>query len=307
MKFFFLFAPKFHELPLAVARKLQGHFQDCHFLGLVTGSRAVWERVSTSTAPVVAPIHYLDELERDWLSKPTNDKRISEIEARLGVDVFRRIIIADRQVGVAFVRDVKVLKTGLILHMASTDIVKRYVLGLLDYVFHTLEKERPDLVFCYTVAGALGFALGIVSQYLRIPFARISSTHVMSRYCIDTSIALTLEPVHQKFLAALKNPSILADSLPAAEEYLRNFRARPIKYAHSAEKHCEFVRSHSLVNIGRQVIMDCRMVGSAAIKRRHHELRQSKPIAIRLAAVSNELSRTSCRKKQTVSYPGGLE
>ena len=277
MKFFFLFAPFFHELPLALARQLSLERPGAAFAGLATGSRSIFERVSTSLDPIVAPLSWLDDLEREWLAVPSDAGRLAAYETRLGLDNVRRIITADRQIGDPLVVDAVTVRTPL-KHLArDTEMVKRYVNGLLDWTFKTIDAEKPDLVFCYTVAGAPAYALSIVSRHLSIPFVRISSAHVDKKYTVDETVELSLGRVNELFVRALEDPSILAHALPAAREHLAQFRSRPAKYATSAQVHDRVARSHALPAIARQGYHDLRSALAGTVRQPARELRRPGP------------------------------
>jgi len=274
MKFFFLFAPFFHAVPLAVTRQLYTNPGANEFAGLATGSRSVFESVSAVDAPPISPLYWLDDLEREWLARPSDTKRLADYEEKLGSETIRQLITSDRQIGGSLVFDTKSVETPLMAASYDTENVKRYVVGLLDWAFGMLTEQRPDLVFCYTVAGAPAFALSIVSRFMGIPFARISSAHVDSKYAIENAIELRLEPVNRKFFQALNDRKILAHAIPDARDYLSRFRSSPTKYQASADTHARIVKSLSLLNIAKQAYIDMRATASSFARGSREELRR---------------------------------
>ena len=306
MKFFFLFAPFFHEVPMALARQLRLDRQGTTFTGLATGSRSVFERVSASVDLRVSPLRWLDDLEREWLTVPSDADRLAAYETRFGSEVLRRMITADRQIGDPLVVDAVTVRTPLKRLARDTEMAKRYVIGLLGWTLRTCEEERPDLVFCYTVAGAPAYALSIVSRDLGIPFARISSAHVDAKYTIDESVELSLERVNELFARALDDPSILAHALPTARAHLAQFRSRPAKYATSAEVHDRVARSHSLFAITRQGYHDLRSAVAATIWRPTRELRRPGPWRFGWNRATTSLRARRDRHATQFNAPGDL-
>ncbi|MCK5544182.1 MAG: hypothetical protein KAI35_03130, partial [Desulfobulbaceae bacterium] len=217
MKIFVLFAPRFLEWPLAIARRLS-ETENISIMGLVTGTRDVFERVSASSDPVISPLNFLDDLERQWLSTPFDEKRARRHEKRLGPGISGRIITADRQVGIGLVGGGVIPETSLIKITEDFEMIRRYVGGLLGYLFDILESNKPDLVLCYGVAGSVALALSQVAGCLNIPFRMFMHARIGGRRIIDDSpenIGL-LAPARATFEKALNNPLMLAHALPEA-------------------------------------------------------------------------------------------
>lgn len=289
MKIFMLFAPAFLEWPLALGREMKRRMPDARFFGLATGTRAVFDRAKESRDPVVAPLRRLDDLEREWLATPCDDALLAEYEARLGTDMIRRIITSDRQLGFGLVSGGRIPETQLTRAMADAEMVRRYVLGLLRYAFEMFEEERPDFVFCYTVAGAPAFAIAAVSKYLGIPFGQLTPTRVAALYAIDDSIDSTLAPIERRFEQALSGAPLPDQSISSARNYLTEFRAKATQ-----PEYIEFVgeqqkRRRSIYMALRETAATVYRAGKRAVDRRPLDLRTPAPIDMGLHNVFGTL------------------
>jgi len=159
MKVFMSFPPRFLEWALAIARNLTERDPNISIMGLVSGSREVFEHVSANDNPSISPLYWLDDLERKWLFTPLDAKRIEWYEEKLGPGVLKRIITADRQLGIGLVSGARIAPTRLMSITKDHEMIRRYVLGLLDFVFDLLERKRPNLVFSRGVAESVSYAL----------------------------------------------------------------------------------------------------------------------------------------------------
>lgn len=278
MKVFMLFAPAFLEWPLAIAAELKRRIPETQIFGLATGTRPVFERVRAADNIGGAPLHRLDDLEREWLATPCDDALLAEYEARLGTDTIRRVITSDRQLGFGLVSGGRIPETQLTRAMADPEMVRRYVFGLLRYAFEMLEEERPDFVFCYTVAGSPAFAIAAVSKYLGIPFGQLTPTRVGALYAIDDSIDSTLAPIKRRFEQALSGTRLLDKSISSARNYLTVFRAKATQ-----PEYIDFVgeqqkRRRSVYMALRETAATFYRAGKRTFDRRPLDLRTPSPI-----------------------------
>jgi hypothetical protein len=228
MKLYFLLAPAFLDLPLAVIRQIRSQrpaFQAC---GLVTGPAHVHRKIALAD-PKIFPLDRLDELERDWLETPCDENRLQEFQRLLGTDAIRRIQIGDRQLGSAWVFGAHHRGSELIDRILRDNVEapRRYLVGLLSYCFDVLKKESPDIVFCYAVAGAPALALAEACRVLEIPFRRLSSARIGSRMIIDDEPQGMLGPVRRLYQRARQEPKLVAPYSTEAREWLERFRSAP--------------------------------------------------------------------------------
>lgn len=277
MKVFFLFAPAFHEWPIAIARELRRRDSRAECCGLVTGPRRVYERIAGAEDARIAPLDRLDDLERRWLAASAEPARLDHYETLLGAEAVRRIIIADRELGYGFVSGGLWHRTLLIERAAAPEMVRRYLLGLLDYVFERLSSERPDLVFCYAVAGAPAMALAIVARHLGIPFARLTHTRVDGRHVIDDSPLGLLNPVRRRYQQTLGNPANLGSRLDEARRHIAAFRSTTRTPDYVAFSSRRWRQSISLKALAHEALAELRNVALRALKRQPVDLREARP------------------------------
>ncbi len=273
MKVFILFAPKFLEWPLAIARELKSRETDISFSGLATGDRKVFERVVENEDPAISPIDWLDDLERKWIATPCDDTRLAEYEKMFGPGAIRRLICADRQIGIGLISGGFLPRTKLMDLAEDTEVIRRYILGLLDYIFSIFTRNKPALVFLYASASAVSVAISEACRYLGIPIARLSHTRMGNRYVIDSSPDGLLYPVQEIFERAIHNPKILEHFLPGARRYLEDFRANPIQLEHKKYVTDRFLRTRSIFGIGRQMMKDLRGIIGSIVHNRIPTLR----------------------------------
>ncbi|HEX6037059.1 hypothetical protein, partial [Longimicrobium sp.] len=171
MKVLFLLSPMFREWPRAMAREIHALEPGSSFPALVVGSRRIVARVQAWSDPGFSPLYDVDELERQWLATPSDPARLRELERRLVPGALNRILVSDRTVGAGFVSGARLASSGLLRGARSSpvEVPRRYVQGLVDFTWRTLEEHRPDVVFCYTVAGAHAMALAEVCAAMDIP------------------------------------------------------------------------------------------------------------------------------------------
>ena len=102
-------------------------------------------------------------------------------------DVLNRLAVASRQIGYGWVTGATIAKTPLMRMSRDTEVIRRYVLGLLNFLFRIFEERRPDLVFCYVVAEAPAYGMSKVSEHFGVPFRRLTSARMGNQYIIDDS------------------------------------------------------------------------------------------------------------------------
>ena len=229
MKYFFLFSPLFHEWPLAFARRLSKGQPSTEVIGLVSGKERVCRRVESHQNPSIFPLYRLYALEKEWLRVPYSKEKLAKYEQIFGPDVMNRLAIASRQLGYGWVTGATIAETPLMQMARDTEIIRRYVVGLLDFVFGIFEERRPDLVFCYVVAEAPAYCMSKVSKHFGVPFRRFTATRIGNQYIIDDIPEGLLGPVSRTYKNALNDSKDLMPFLPEAKKYLKQFRSAPAK------------------------------------------------------------------------------
>lgn len=225
MNIFVVFDNVFSEWPLGIATELKTRIPSASIGGVAWYRGGVFKRVASYSNPRIWPLDSLDELERQWLATPWDSERLTQYEAMLGPGVTKRIITSDRNISDGFVTGARHFKhCHLTVATSDDDMLRRYIFGLINYFFERLTSLKPDLAVVGYVDNAISYTLGLLCHHLRIPFAQIIHARIGSRSVVDDSLDGRLAPVRRTFERALTSPSILAHQLPAARDYLRQFR-----------------------------------------------------------------------------------
>jgi hypothetical protein len=235
MKVFFFLGQTFFEQSVGIAREIKSQYPDSTFGAIVAARSNLMDELNKINNPKFSRYDWLSGLEEKWLSTPLDTKKLKSYEEKLGTDVLRRIVTADREIGVGFVSCGIVERTELMDRTIHNDDVRwSYVVGLLDYYFGVFEKDRPDVTFAYCVAGAVAFALAEVSRYFKIPFIQPVLTRIGNYHILDDNIKGLLTSARITFEQTAKNPELVAEFLPEATKYLQDFRGRPESPGYSA-------------------------------------------------------------------------
>jgi hypothetical protein len=231
MKLFIEFNHVFLEWPLGVAAELKARIPAAAIGGIAWHRDGAFKRVASYANPCISPLDSLDELERKWLATPWDSKRLEEYEAMLGPGVTKRIVISDRNISEGFITGSRPFRRCYLTDiMRDDEMLRRYVFGLLNYCFDRLTNFSPDLVMVGYVDNGIPFTLGLICRHLQIPFVQIFLARMGSRHVVDDSLDGSLAPVRRIFERALDSPSLLANQLPAARDYLQKFRTSPRPY-----------------------------------------------------------------------------
>jgi len=229
MRYLFLFSPMFHEWPLAIARRLSEGQSSTEFMGLVAGKERVCRRVEGQKNPPITPLYRLYALEKEWVETPFSRKELAKYEEILGQDVLNRIAVSSRQIGYGWVTGGTIAKNRIMKMSRDTEVIRRYVVGLLNFLFRVFDERRPDLVFCYVVADSPAYGLGKVCEHFGVPFRRLSAARIGTQYIMDDTPEGYLGIVCETYKNALNDPKDLRPFLPEAKKYLKQFRSMPQK------------------------------------------------------------------------------
>jgi hypothetical protein len=278
VKAYFLFTPAFLEWPLAMARELQRRRPGSRIAGMATGHRRIAEKVQAAKDVAVAPLPYLDDLEREWLATPVGPGEMARYEAMFGTEALRRLVIADRQVGRGYVSGGILAETEIMRLVRDPENIERYVAGILRYLLRTFESFRPDVVFCYAVAGSQAFALSLVCEHLGIPFGRFNHTRIGKHLIIDDSPLDWLGPVRRRFAEALEGRAPLDDRLAEARRHLGEFRANASSPDYLAVHQKRVARQQSLRSLARTALAAAKNSLRLALGRMELPLRKPTPL-----------------------------
>ena len=226
-----LFAPKFDGFGCDVARAFFARCDGGRVHGLCTGPREIREHAAGKLSDIGGRFWWLEKEEAAWLATPASTDELKHIERDLGPGAFGRIVTADRRVGRGFVRG-GLTRPDRIGRRAARDpgvSAQRYVTGLYRFLDSILRENKPDIVFCYAVAGAPAVALAEICRVRGIPFCVPTYTRIGNGHVIDDDAAGRLPSVARRFERARDGHAPFAPSvLKAAREYLDAFRAAPV-------------------------------------------------------------------------------
>lgn len=229
MRIFFFLGQTFFEQTVSITKEIESKYQGTEFRAIVAARSNLIEELDKIDDPKFTNYDWLSGLEKTWLETPLDIKKLKDYEQKLGTKILRRIITADRELGVGFVSGGIVERTDLIKCIKKNDDAHwRYVVGLLDYLFNEYENHRPDAIFAYCVAGAVAFAMGEVAHYFKIPFTQPVIARVKHCCIMDDNNYWSLRPATDLFDKALHDPSLVADKMDEAKEFIKDFRERPI-------------------------------------------------------------------------------
>lgn len=225
----FLFAPKFCEFGADVAAAfaaLQPDPSAVRVHGLCTGARKTQARVQAALADRAGQVDYLPERERDWVAQRPTAADIAWFDAAYAPGTLGRTITADRRIGRGYVRNGRT-RPDLLGDAVLADpehAPLSYAVGLYRYLETLFDQIRPDVVFCYAVAGAPAYAMGEVCERRGIPFLQLQPTRLGARYAVDTDRRGLLRATAVRFRSGVPAS---ADAMAEAQAFLDDFRARP--------------------------------------------------------------------------------
>lgn len=224
MKLYALINSNWLEWPLAIREEMAERHSVCQLRGLVTGERHVYERVRQKCRAGHDHVEWLDDLERQWLATPYDHRRIAHYEELLGVKTIKRIIIADRQIGHGFITGGNIPRTPLVEICRDYEMVRRYVVNMLDYLADEFTTNKPDLILTHAVAGAHTFAAGCLAEVFGVPFVQLASTRIGSSVVMERNTITTLSDVQATYHAAIHDQSVVEECRNDAAAYLQEFR-----------------------------------------------------------------------------------
>ena len=260
MRLFTIFTPNFLEWPLVICKELQSRYPGTKISGMVTSTVDLFDRVSSHNDLVATPLDRLDALEREWLSRPLDEELLRKYEEMLGTDLLRRLITADRHVGYGLVSGAILPQIKLIKISHDVDMIRRYLVGLIDYIYNTLKNLNPDYVFLQGVAGSFALAIYEISQFLGLKFRVLTTTRIKSLYICDNSPFLELKKVKNIYRDSINDPNILEDYIPAAREYIESFRSKPSSPGYSKLSHSVAQKQISSFKIAKRLLSDLKGV-----------------------------------------------
>lgn len=236
MNIYFFLGRTFFYQTIAIAREIKARHPEAEFSGMVAARSNLLPEMENLRDPKFRSYDWLSALEKEWLATPLDRKKLADYEKKLGTDTLKRLVISDREIGVGFINGAKVERTELMKTTQSSDDARwSYIVGILDYLFATFEREKPAMTFCYCVAATTELAIAEVSKYLGIPFCQPMHSRIAGKYILDDNIYNRLTPVKNTLAKLKKQPNLLDEFLPEAKKYLEDFKKRPAVPDYSVE------------------------------------------------------------------------
>lgn len=229
MRIFVLFSSTFNEWPLAIVRELSNRDPKWEFMGMVAGKKRVYQKVFRHEHPSLRPLYDLSEVEKKWMSTSIPDGVNFKYQEIFGDSVLNRIVASSRNLGYGWMSGAVIPETELMRLSQNSENVRRYVVGLLDFLFEVFENNRPDLVFCYAVADSFAFSLGKVCEHFSVPFRQLVHTRVGTKTILDDTPEGLVKPVCRAYERAQKDPSEISPFRAEARAHLEKFRSAPLQ------------------------------------------------------------------------------
>lgn len=260
-----------------VVQELDKRLGNATIAGLVQGGAPITQLVAGLKSKKIDPIIDIDKLEAQWLATPCDYNKLERCEADLIPGALRRIIIADREMGVGYLSTGLNERTTLTKVARDHEMVRRYAFGLVEFLMRTFEEVGPDLVFTVGVSHAVPMAMAEVAEAMGIPFAQLTHCRVGGYdYVVDDSPIGDLYPVKRIFQKALTNPSILERELTLARDFLSEYRSKPTTPAYSTDS-WEKWRQTTLTHVPSKkgLMRDLGKIALETLKIRRPRLRSS--------------------------------
>jgi capsular polysaccharide biosynthesis protein len=275
MKAFFFFAPHFLDWPLAVARELYEQSSGHSVMGVITGTKDLYNYAFEHRDPPIEPLYWLEELEREWLQSDIDEDLLNKYDRDYEPGFLQKILFSDRKLGAGYVSGGLMPPCPLIDISADHEKVKRYICGLLKFIEKLVLTDKPDIALCYCVAGSFALALAEICRHNSVAFCQITHSRINSISVVDTDSKMGLQPVIDLFKRSLDNPELVADSIPAAEQYLKEYREKPLQPDYASFNRKAEKKLISWSGILKQLMRDMYGVASVTIKGRQSDLRKA--------------------------------
>lgn len=228
MKYFVMFHGNFLELPIRMFEIMKKNGVKAEINGLVVGRENINERLWNSSL-TICKLDSLDALEKRWIEKQLDLERLKKYNDILGVRSMNEIIISDRNIGYGYVSGGTWPRTYLVNNSNNPNIVKKYLLGLLDYCWEVFENNPPDILFLYAIAGAPALALAKVAKHFNVKIVTLKPTRIQKRYIFDTIIDAKFNIIQDDYRKALEDETHLQSWYPEAQDYFQSFQHKNVK------------------------------------------------------------------------------
>jgi len=285
MNSFVFIGRTFFYQTVGIIREVKSQMPDSDCTMLVAARSDTLDLLNSYDDCSYARYDWLSEYEAQWLDTPVDKKKLAHYEKKFGTQKLRAIVTSDRELGIGFVSGGVYAESKLLkLTRDSDDLRWRYVIGLLDYLYETFKRDKPEFVFAYCIAAATPYAMYLVAKDLGITFIQPVSPKIDNTYIIDDTMYQSLTLVQETFAKAKKDSKVVKDSIKKADEYIDKIRNRPQipEYINQMKK--ESLSQAKISGMVRTLAIDCARWGAImlGLKGTSGVIRQRKGWAILL-------------------------
>jgi len=182
-------------------------------------------------------MHELDALERQWLTSGETERLDHYIDI-LGSEKINRILIADRNVGAGYVSCGYLPQVLMDELCPNGEARSKFLVGLLDFLFETLQKEKMDVVVNYAVAGSFTLASSFVCDALGVEFRRFNLLRIGHNVTFDSSPETYGPRIGTRYNQLLNGGDVDSGLLEKSRAIIQKFARRPAvpEYQYTAIK-----------------------------------------------------------------------
>ena len=219
-----MFAPKFNQFGIDLARRLVSEGAVSRVDGFCTGGSTITKSVQTGLGNAGGDILNMELIERRLLNEYVSHDKLIDVERLLPQGAFGRIITADRRVGSGFVSG-GIVQPSYAKSKASSfpqAVPDSYCANLVVFIHDYFIRTRPKFVFLYANAGAVTVTICELAGKMGIPVFGLVPTRVENYFTVDRLPLGLLEPVHE-----YKKCDLNKEDWEFAEQSLTSFRDTP--------------------------------------------------------------------------------
>lgn len=224
-----LFAPKFKEFGVDIAKSLLVSCPGLKITGLCTGGTSVVSYVSGELGSSLSGLYDLEAKERDWLAQKDSEieySYLAGLDKTYGAGTVGEVITADRRVGLGFARGGVTRPDDIGNQSLSSpvEVPQKYIQGLFFFIEKLFDEYNFDGVFCYAVAGGPAVALAKFCEARDTVFTRLNVTRIEDGFVVDTDYKGLLKPIRERFFS---DDFIDKECLDKARFFLAKYRSKP--------------------------------------------------------------------------------
>lgn len=221
--------------------KIQPNATFCAFYGATDNVRDAFLSYLPPGFPISEYIPSINEQEFLWPFTGEENK-LSFYEDELGFSAVNHCIIADREIGNGYVLGGEYPKSQLMKFCNSESAVRKYLVGMFDFIFDYLSREKPDAIFFPTLERAFDLGFYYAAKTHGIQFRQMTEVRMKDRFVILDKFYELMPEVRRTFELYKRSPKIQGKGRDEASAFLKKFNENP------------FVPQQN-----REVIMECLM------------------------------------------------